>query len=266
MRNAINPGPLRLTLLAFLVIFILNILCPRVIPISYVATVGYAGLLLVWGISVSFRIMVRNLRFYLLTGAILTTSLFVMRWFRWNSDSALASRYLWYLMYVPFLFVPLLSFFAALSTVHRDKERPVGRFIVLLPIGVILLLLVLTNDLTGIIFTVRQVGDKISHDYKPMYYILVAWEILHHIIETALTVHVTNVLRHAGGTKAFVETKKTHSGNYILELSNDGFHPEGPIIETGGLLNLRREVEQMGGTMEIESVPEFKLRLTLPTL
>ncbi len=90
-------------------------------------------------------------------------------------------------------------------------------------------------------------------------------EALHHIIETALAVHVTNVLRHAGGTKAFVETKKTHSGSYIMEFSNDGFHPEGPVKETGGLLNLRREVEQMGGTMEIESAPEFKLRLTLPT-
>lgn len=82
-------------------------------------------------------------------------------------------------------------------------------------------------------------------------------------VETALSVHITNVLRHARGTRAAV-TCRREGGSWLLELTNDGSAPEGEVREGGGLGNLRSRVESLGGSMEIVSSPEFLLRLRLP--
>lgn len=83
------------------------------------------------------------------------------------------------------------------------------------------------------------------------------------VINTAITVHLTNVLRHAHGEKAFVVIRETPE-NYILTFTNDGDPPRGEAREAGGLVNLRREAESIGGEMVIESAPRFRLILTLP--
>ena len=83
------------------------------------------------------------------------------------------------------------------------------------------------------------------------------------IIDTAVTVHLTNVLRHAKGTTAWIEARTTATGSR-LRFTNNGMPPKGEIQETGGLGNLRRAVEQAGGNMEIISVPAFEIILTLP--
>ena len=54
------------------------------------------------------------------------------------------------------------------------------------------------------------------------------------------------------------------SGVTVLTLTNDGRVPEAPIQEGGGLSGLRRRVEQMQGTMLIESRPRFTLTIKLP--
>lgn len=83
------------------------------------------------------------------------------------------------------------------------------------------------------------------------------------VVETALRVHVTNVLRHAGGSRATVECVR-EGGVWRLTLTNDGVAPPGVIREGGGLGNLRSQVEALGGSMEIEAAPVFRLRLYLP--
>lgn len=82
-------------------------------------------------------------------------------------------------------------------------------------------------------------------------------------VETALIVHSTNVLRHAGGSRAVV-TCTREAGEYLLQLTNDGAVPGGEIREAGGLANLRSRVEALGGRMEIEASPVFRLSLRLP--
>ena len=86
---------------------------------------------------------------------------------------------------------------------------------------------------------------------------------LSHVIETAITVHVTNVLRHAGGKTAWIEVTENEA-SFLLTFTNDGALPMTPITEGGGLLNLRREVESLGGQMVVRSKPEFLLILLLP--
>ena len=83
------------------------------------------------------------------------------------------------------------------------------------------------------------------------------------VVETALSVHMTNVLRHAGGSVAMVDAAETPEG-CLLTFTNDGVAPSGPIREGGGLSNLREAVEALGGSMTIQASPLFRLELRLP--
>ncbi|MBO7450546.1 MAG: hypothetical protein J6U54_09270 [Clostridiales bacterium] len=83
------------------------------------------------------------------------------------------------------------------------------------------------------------------------------------IVEAILTTHVTNVMRHAEGKTAFITSVK-EGNNWIIEASNDGKKPESEVKEQGGLKNLRKEIERIGGTMKITSTPEFKITVNLP--
>ena len=83
------------------------------------------------------------------------------------------------------------------------------------------------------------------------------------VVEAAINVHVTNVLRHAEGDAADISSEKTAEG-YVLRFTNNGRAPEKPVQETGGLVNLRRRTEGIGGKMEIRCSPRFELILRLP--
>ena len=84
------------------------------------------------------------------------------------------------------------------------------------------------------------------------------------VVETVLSVHMTNVLRHAGGARARVVSEKDGQG-WRLTFTNDGKPPRRQVREGGGLTNLRNQAEALGGSMEIESAPAFRLCLYLPT-
>jgi len=83
------------------------------------------------------------------------------------------------------------------------------------------------------------------------------------VVETALSVHMTNVLRHAGGGRAVVVCEKEETG-YRLALTNDGAAPPEEVREGGGLTNLRTKTEAVGGNMTVDSAPAFQLNLYLP--
>ena len=71
---------------------------------------------------------------------------------------------------------------------------------------------------------------------------------------------LTNTSAHAGGDRLTVKIRSC-GGDITAEFTNTGRPPEGEIQETGGLKNLRRIVEQAGGSMTIESCPRFLMRL-----
>lgn len=88
-------------------------------------------------------------------------------------------------------------------------------------------------------------------------------ETLVSVADTAITVHVTNVLRHAEGDTAYISIEKTPEG-YVMCFTNNGTPPCEPVKETGGLANLRRLTEKIGGAMTINSSPQFEMILHLP--
>lgn len=81
------------------------------------------------------------------------------------------------------------------------------------------------------------------------------------LVEIAAHECLTNLVRHAGGTRLEIIGGKTASGWRVRYL-NDGSTPAGPIVEGSGLTALRARVEAAGGAMEVAHAPRFELTLT----
>lgn len=81
------------------------------------------------------------------------------------------------------------------------------------------------------------------------------------LVEIAAHECLTNLVRHAGGTRLEIIGGKTASGWRVCYL-NDGSTPAGPIVEGSGLTALRARVEAAGGAMKIAHAPRFELTLT----
>ena len=77
---------------------------------------------------------------------------------------------------------------------------------------------------------------------------------------SALHECLTNTVKHANGSELYCSIHLGDTG-MMLELRNNGLPPVETIQETGGLKNLRRIVENAGGSMTIESTPYFVLRV-----
>ncbi len=83
-----------------------------------------------------------------------------------------------------------------------------------------------------------------------------------HILRLGVWACATNTLRHAGGDALYLACEETPE-NIVFVFTNSGAPPVGPIVEGGGLGNLRREVERAGGEMTVSSVPVFRLVIKL---
>lgn len=83
------------------------------------------------------------------------------------------------------------------------------------------------------------------------------------IIIKAIHECLTNTVKHANGNELYVKIRNNNVRTTV-EMSNNGNPPTHTVKESGGLLNLRHTVEKAGGTMVIESTPQFMLQVTLP--
>ena len=83
------------------------------------------------------------------------------------------------------------------------------------------------------------------------------------IVEAAAHECLTNLVRHAGGTRLEIIGEKTATG-WSIRYLNNGDVPSGPIVEGSGLTALRARTEAAGGKMDIAYTPRFELTLTLP--
>ena len=83
------------------------------------------------------------------------------------------------------------------------------------------------------------------------------------LVEAATHECLTNLVRHAGGTRLEIIGEEIASGWRVRYL-NDGSAPSGPIVEGSGLTALRARTEAAGGSMDIAYTPRFELTLTLP--
>ena len=138
----------------------------------------YMGLFLAWGLSVRSRILQTQARRYMTAIACLMIFWFLVRTLKFHfltSDRYPdAARYLWYLYYLPMLFIPLLSVFVAFSIGKpEDYHLPKRAALLLLPTAM-LFLLVMTNDLHQRVFTFPR-GMTGENGYAVGYYLVGGW-------------------------------------------------------------------------------------------
>ena len=153
-----------------------------IVPGGIARSLIYIALYIGWGISVSKRIIQVQVRHYLIAVSCLMVFWFVIRSMRYFfiTDIGIA-RQLWYLYYLPMLFIPLFSLFVAISLGKPASARLSKTALVLLSIPTVLcLLLVLTNDLHQLVFSFPEgeVWTDLNNGYTFGYYIVLGWEIL----------------------------------------------------------------------------------------
>ena len=153
-----------------------------IVPGGIARSLIYIALYIGWGISVSKRIIQVQVRHYLIAVSGLMVFWFVIRSMKYYfiTDIGIA-RQLWYLYYLPMLFIPLFSLFVAISLGKTENAKLSKTALVLLYIPTVLcLLLVLTNDLHQLVFSFPEgeVWTDINNGYTFGYYIVLGWEIL----------------------------------------------------------------------------------------
>lgn len=149
---------------------------------SYLRSFIYIGLFAAWGLSVRQRIVQKQMCRFMTVTAVLLIIWMVVRsakyFIFWQPD---AVRYLWYLFYLPMLFVPMLALLIAISLGKPDEYKfPKGMSILWIISGT-LLLLVLTNDLHQFVFTFPKdaaVWTDKNNGYSIGYFIIVGWQVL----------------------------------------------------------------------------------------
>lgn len=141
----------------------------------------YVGLFAVWGVSFRRRIIHPQVRRYLTVISVLMVFWIAVRTIRFLfvKDSWLL-RHLWYLYYLPMLFIPLLAVFVALSLGRKENYRLSGWMRLLYIPAVLLLLLVLTNDLHQFVFDFPMYATVWGNDYRHAagYFFAVVWMVL----------------------------------------------------------------------------------------
>lgn len=74
---------------------------------------------------------------------------------------------------------------------------------------------------------------------------------------------LTNTVRHGDGDRVNIRIREEHL-HYHVQYTNNGTVPQDNVKEGGGLLGLRKRVEDIGGEMKIISNPQFMLILNIP--
>ena len=79
----------------------------------------------------------------------------------------------------------------------------------------------------------------------------------------ALRESLTNCVRHANATELRASVMHNEE-SHTLVITNNGRAPKEKIMPRGGLANLTKRVIHLGGTIDIQSLPEFRLTVTIP--
>lgn len=147
------------------------------LTLDYIRSVLYLILFVAWGVSVRARILQAQVRRYLTAITVLMVFWLCVRSAKYFIfTDPFIRRCLWYLFYLPMLFIPLLGLLVALSLGKPEGFRLPGRMRLLYLPAAALLLLVLTNDLHQFVFTFSQLPwDDSSNGYAVGYWFVLSW-------------------------------------------------------------------------------------------
>ncbi|MBQ9818537.1 MAG: hypothetical protein IJM59_13870 [Proteobacteria bacterium] len=127
-------------------------------------------------------IIEKHTRRYLVAIARLITLWIVLRGAKYIAfaETDIIARHLWYLYYIPMLFIPLLALFASQSVGLKDTVMPRYKRAITVGVTIILVILVLTNDLHQLVFRFHPGFADWDSDYTraPVLYIVYGWIVL----------------------------------------------------------------------------------------
>ena len=150
---------------------------------NHIRTALYLLLFTLWGFSLDRRIIQRQTLHCLRLTAALMLLWLILRTLKYSVVTDLtAGRYIWYLYYLPMLFLPLLWVYIALS-MGKSEDYRLSRGIGMLSIiPAALFLLVITNDLHQQVFAFKSgvPGLPVSgtYSYRPLYFICLGWMVV----------------------------------------------------------------------------------------
>ena len=145
--------------------------------VSYIRAALYLLLFALWGFSLDRRIIQKQaLHCMRLTAALMLVWL-ILRTLKYEFVSDLTvARYIWYLYYLPMLFIPLLGVYIALSLGKSEKFRLTGKIGALAIVPAVLFLLVITNDLHQQMFAFSSgVPDNYGYSHGIFYFCSMGW-------------------------------------------------------------------------------------------
>lgn len=151
--------------------------------VNHIRTALYLLLFTLWGFSLDRRIIQRQALHCLRLTAALMLLWLILRTLKYSVVTGLAAgRYIWYLYYLPMLFLPLLWVYIALSMGKSEDYRLSRGTGMLSIIPAALFLLVITNDLHQQVFAFKSgvpglpVSD--TYSYRPLYFICLGWMVV----------------------------------------------------------------------------------------
>ena len=151
--------------------------------VNHIRTALYLLLFTLWGFSLDRRIIQRQTLHCLRLTAALMLLWLILRTLKYSVVTDLtAGRYIWYLYYLPMLFLPLLCVYIALSMGKSEDYRLSRGTGMLSIIPAALFLLVITNDLHQQVFAFKSgiPGLPVSgtYSYRPLYFICLGWMVV----------------------------------------------------------------------------------------
>ena len=151
--------------------------------VNHIRTALYLLLFTLWGFSLGRRIIQRQALHCLRLTAALMLLWLILRTLKYSVVTGpAAGRYIWYLYYLPMLFLPLLWVYIALSMGKSEDYRLSRGTGMLSIIPAALFLLVITNDLHQQVFAFKSgvPGLPVSgtYSYRPLYFICLGWMVV----------------------------------------------------------------------------------------
>lgn len=147
---------------------------------SYVRAALYLLLFVLWGYSLDQRIIQKSVLHCLRLMDVLMLIWLTLRTLKYEvvTDMTVA-RYLWYLYYLPIIFIPLLGVYIAIFLGKSENYQLLKKSWLLSLIPAALFLTVITNDLHQQVFVFESgipgVPDNKVVFHRPVYFVILVW-------------------------------------------------------------------------------------------
>lgn len=137
---------------------------------------------LIWGITLRNRIVQIQAKRFMTSIAGLIVFWVAIRSVKFViAQSPFAVRMLWYMYYIPMIFIPMFALLVALSLGKPENYRLPGVTSLLYVASVLMVIFVLTNDLHCLVFRFpgeREMWDDRDYSYAGGYYIVAGYMLL----------------------------------------------------------------------------------------